>query len=195
MRSTSRQPVPRFEPHSEWQSTALSVVRAEGKTPGETPFITLDEGIRSGDIEVAEAGRVQGLVRPRTAPLVAQRSYGPAPDPYRGDKVNTLVLVNHSSRPLLLLAGEIVTGGKQDRIVAKDRIVPADADPSILESSASSRADGLKIRQPSAPQASQSQELHGAARVRERAMVDQDQQQVGTQSTARSRKWKLRQLR
>jgi hypothetical protein len=43
--------------------------------------------------------------------------------------VNTLVLVNHSKRPLLLLAGEIVTGGKQDRIVAKDRIVPADADP------------------------------------------------------------------
>ncbi|MEI9970328.1 MAG: DUF6569 family protein [Terracidiphilus sp.] len=46
-----------------------------------------------------------------------------------GDEVNTLVLVNHSKRPLLLLAGEIVTGGKQDRIVAKDRIVPADADP------------------------------------------------------------------
>jgi hypothetical protein len=43
--------------------------------------------------------------------------------------VNTLVLVNNSKRPLVLLAGEIVTGGKQDRIIAKDRIVPAGADP------------------------------------------------------------------
>jgi len=43
--------------------------------------------------------------------------------------VNTLVLVNNSKRPLLLLAGEIVTGGKQDRVIAKDRIVPAGGDP------------------------------------------------------------------
>jgi hypothetical protein len=30
---------------------------------------------------------------------------------------------------LLLLAGEIVTGGKQDRVIGKDRIVPAESDP------------------------------------------------------------------
>src|SRR5262249_21945822 len=40
-----------------------------------------------------------------------------------------LVLVNNSKRPLILLAGEIVTGGKQDRVIAKDRIVPAESDP------------------------------------------------------------------
>jgi hypothetical protein len=39
------------------------------------------------------------------------------------------VLINNSNRPLLLLAGEIVTGGKQDRVVGKDRIVPAHSDP------------------------------------------------------------------
>src|SRR5437868_13552050 len=44
-------------------------------------------------------------------------------------QVNKLVLVNNSKRPLLLLAGEIVTGGKQDRVIAKDRIVPPDSDP------------------------------------------------------------------
>jgi hypothetical protein len=103
------------------------VVRTGSKTTGETPFLTLDEGIRSGEVEVTEAGKVRGLVRPR----------GPVP-PYRnptvsqGDQVNTLVLVNNSKQPLLLLAGEIVTGGKQDRVIAKDRIVPAGGDPMDL---------------------------------------------------------------
>jgi sulfur carrier protein ThiS len=39
------------------------------------------------------------------------------------------MLVNNSDRPLILLAGEIVTGGKQDRVVGKDRIVPPQSDP------------------------------------------------------------------
>jgi hypothetical protein len=54
----------------------------------------------------------------------------PLPLPRReGAQVNRLVLVNNSDRPLLLLAGEIVTGGKQDRVVGKDRIVPPNSDP------------------------------------------------------------------
>ncbi|MGO8811532.1 MAG: ARPP-1 family domain-containing protein [Candidatus Sulfotelmatobacter sp.] len=148
------------------------VVRADGRSTGETPFITLDEGLKSGEVEVTEAGRARGLVRPR----------GPHPvqeDNDRGDEVNTLVLVNHSKRPLLLLAGEIVTGGKQDRIVAKDRIVPADADPIDLgvfciepgrwtESSANFGAAGKSALKSFMVQPA----------VRERAMVDQDQQQV-----------------
>lgn len=95
------------------------VVRADSKAAGESPFLTLDEGFKTGEVEVTEAGRATGLVRPR----------GGQTNRYRGDQVNTLVLLNHSKRPLLLLAGEIVAGGKQDRIIAKDRIVPADADP------------------------------------------------------------------
>ncbi len=148
------------------------VVRADGRSTGETPFITLDEGLKSGDVEVTEAGRARGLIRPR----------GPRPvqdNNDRGDEVNTLVLVNHSKRPLLLLAGEIVTGGKQDRIVAKDRIVPADADPIDLgvfciepgrwtESSANFGAAGKSALKSFMVQPA----------VRERAMVDQDQQQV-----------------
>jgi len=35
--------------------------------------------------------------------------------------------------PLLLLAGEVVTGGKQDRIIGKDRIVPVGAKPLPLD--------------------------------------------------------------
>ncbi len=40
-----------------------------------------------------------------------------------------MVLVNNSDRPLLLLAGEIVTGGKQDRVIGADRLVPPKSDP------------------------------------------------------------------
>jgi hypothetical protein len=104
------------------------VVRGD-KMPGSTPFLTLDEGIKSGQVEVTEAGRVSGLVRPRTqSHRPYDGPYWPIPQP-RGDQVNTLVLLNNSDKPLLLLAGEIVTGGKQDRVIAKDRIVPAGSDP------------------------------------------------------------------
>jgi hypothetical protein len=149
------------------------VVRADGKSPGEMPFITLDEGLKSGEVEVTEAGSVQGLVRPR----------GDVPQfrgsPYRADQVNTLVLVNRSKRALLLLAGEVVMGGKQDRIVAKDRIVPVDADPIDLSVfciepgrwTGSSDSFGA-----SAGSTAKSFMVQPA--VRQRAMVDQDQQQV-----------------
>ncbi len=148
------------------------VVRADNKSTGETPFVTLDEGLKSGDVEVTEAGKARGLVRPRNGAPAPEYSYG-------GDQVNTLVLVNHSKRPLLLLAGEIVTGGKQDRIIAKDRIVPADADPIDLSVfciepgrwTESSATFGASARSPVASFMVQPQ-------VREKAMVDQDQQQV-----------------
>ena len=98
------------------------VVRTGGKSAPGTPFLTLDEGFKNGTVEVTEAGRVRGLVR--------HRDNGPAILADRpGDQVNTLVLVNNSNQPLLLLAGEIVTGGKQDRVIAKDRIVPPGSDP------------------------------------------------------------------
>ena len=72
------------------------VVRANSKSPGATPFITLDEGIKSGQVEVAEAGRAQGMVRRRGT------DGGPTyhDDRYRGDEVNTLVLVNNSDKQI-----------------------------------------------------------------------------------------------
>jgi hypothetical protein len=47
--------------------------------------------------------------------------------------VNQLVLINRGKRPLLLLAGELIIGGKQDRIVAKDRIIAPGSDPLPLD--------------------------------------------------------------
>jgi len=86
-------------------------------------FLTLDEGLRSGDVIVSESGNVAPLVRPRHG------FRPPRYNPGDGAQVNQLVLVNNSKRPLILLAGEIVTGGKQDRVIGKDRLVPAESDP------------------------------------------------------------------
>ena len=97
--------------------TVFPVVAAKSYPTGE--FLTLDEGLRSGEVEVSEAGHVQGLIRRPSVPAIRND----------GAQVNRLVLVNNSKRPLLLLAGEIVTGGKQDRVIGKDRIVPAESDP------------------------------------------------------------------
>ena len=86
-------------------------------------FLTLDEGLRSGGVVVSESGSISPLVRPHRRDGVWREQRGD------GAQVNRLVLVNNSKKPLLLLAGEIVTGGKQDRIIGKDRLVPAESDP------------------------------------------------------------------
>ena len=88
-----------------------------GRNANTTDLLTLDEGLRSGAVVVTEAGSLQGLVRPGTHSRPANA------------EVNRLVLVNNSDRPLLLLAGEVVTGGKQDRVIGVDRIVPSKSDP------------------------------------------------------------------
>jgi len=97
--------------------TVFPVVASKSYATSE--FLTLDEGLRSGEVVVTEYGNVRGLVRNRVAPA-AQRDSA---------EVNRLVLVNNSKRPLLLLAGEIVAGGKQDRVIGMDRIVPSESDP------------------------------------------------------------------
>ena len=83
-------------------------------------YPTLEEGLRSGEVEVAELG----------AAIIRHRPGSRPPDQAQ---VNKLVLINHSKRPLILLAGEIVTGGKQDRVISKDRIIPPGGDPLPLD--------------------------------------------------------------
>jgi hypothetical protein len=87
-------------------------------------FLTLDEGLASGEVVVTEQG-VSGMYR-------SQRGAS-RPDVSGGAAVNQLVLINRSKRPLLLLAGELVSGGKQDRIIGKDRIVPVGSEPLPLD--------------------------------------------------------------
>jgi hypothetical protein len=138
-----------------------------------TEFLTLDEGLHSGDVVITEAGQARGLIRHRPGePSIIH--------PIRDAEVNRLVLVNNSKRPLLLLAGEIVTGGKQDRVIGKDRIVPAESDPVDLSVFcvepgrwvASNGKSNFGLTQNNAPS------LFAAPVVRSKAMAAKDQQQV-----------------
>jgi hypothetical protein len=76
-------------------------------------FITLDEGLKSGGVTITELG-VGGRSRDRQA------------------QVNTLSLTNRTGKTLVLLAGEMLVGGKQDRIVDHDRLLPSEDTPTEL---------------------------------------------------------------
>jgi len=130
-------------------------------------FLTLDEGLRSGDVVVTESGGATPLVRPRHSGIREPR-------PREGAQVNQLVLVNNSKRPLILLAGEIVTGGKQDRVIGKDRLVPPESDPIDLGVFCvePGRWTGAKMSFGSMESAIAQPSVRG------RAMADKDQQKV-----------------
>lgn len=167
-----------LEPIRHGNLTVFPVVASKSYQTGE--FLTLDEGLRSGEVVVTEYGNVRGLIRRHPVPAT-QRDLA---------QVNRLVLVNNSKRPLLLLAGEIVTGGKQDRVIGKDRIVPAESDPVDLSvfcvepgrwvanseqfgasgAMYSSKSGGDKVAPPMTMMAQPS--------VRAKAMADKDQNQV-----------------
>jgi hypothetical protein len=130
---------------------------------------------KAGEIHSAAGYKVLAPIRHGNLtvfPVVAQKSHE------TGDFLTRLVLVNNSKRPLLLLAGEIVTGGKQDRVIGKDRIVPAESDPIDLSVFCvepgrwvgTSAQFGVGNVDKLAPMA--------APAVRSKAMADKDQEKV-----------------
>lgn len=108
-----------LDPVSYQNLTVFPVVSASGYDT--SSFVTLEEGLSSGEIAVSEQG-ADVIYRNRDGSRPTVQNYG-------GPSVNQLVLVNHGKRPLLLLAGELVSGGKQDRVIAKDRIVAPFSEP------------------------------------------------------------------
>lgn len=128
-------------------------------------FETLDAALASGEAIVAEQGEYMRRSRNGAEPAVMSSS--------GGAQVNQLVLVNRGKKPLLLLAGEVVSGGKQDRIIGKDRIIPIGAQPLPLDvfcvehSRWTSGGDTF---------AAAKTMVHPT--VREQAAVDQDQNKV-----------------
>lgn len=159
-----------LEPVSYENLTVFPVVASSGFDT--SAFLTLEDGLASGEVTVREQG-AEALYRNRDGSRPAVQNYG-------GASVNQLVLVNHSKRPLLLLAGELVSGGKQDRVIAKDRIVAPFAEPLPLDvfcvehgrwSTGSQFKDAKTIVHPS---------------VREQAAVKQEQRDVWAAVTAGS---------
>jgi hypothetical protein len=126
------------EPAREGNLTIFPVLAPSRSEISGAEFLTLDEGLSQGLVKVGELGAlsgVGGMMRPvepsqrvwderLPVPQRPQPLPAPRPEPYQGQaQVNELAILNQSDRPLILLAGEIVTGGKQDRVVARDRIV------------------------------------------------------------------------
>ena len=157
----------------EWRLAApvtyehLSIFPVVAKRWAETGgYQTLDEALASGDAVVSERGGeiIRRSRDGRPVPLPVQQG---------GAQVGQLVLVNRGAKPLVLLAGEIVSGGKQDRVVSKDRIVAPGSDPLPLDVFCVERgrwsggtakfSAGLMMVHPS---------------VREKAAVDQSQSEV-----------------
>jgi ARG/rhodanese/phosphatase superfamily protein len=165
------QPIPQPKPEADWRLldpvtyeniSVFPVVASYGQDT--TAFLTLEEGLATGEVVVSERS-YEEMVRGRDGrPIYIPQTTGAS--------VNQLVLLNRSKRPLLLLAGELVSGGKQDRVIGKDRIVPVGAPPLPLDvfcvehgrwTGSSQFAAALTIVHPS---------------VRERAAVDQVQTEV-----------------
>jgi hypothetical protein len=89
-------------------------------------FLTLDEGLAAGSVRILERGQVESALYRRRNPERWPRQQEPWGG---GASVNELMLVNDSSRPLILLAGEVVSGGKQNRIIGADLVVPPKSEP------------------------------------------------------------------
>jgi hypothetical protein len=141
--------------------TIFPVVSSDDANTSE--FATLDEALASGDALVTEEGASMRRMRDGSA----------APNFSIGPQVNQLVLINRGKRPLILLAGEVVSGGKQDRVIGKDRIVPVGAAPLPLDVFCVEHGRWT----PGAEQFSAAQ-LMVHPSVREKAAVEQDQKQV-----------------
>jgi hypothetical protein len=110
--------------------TVFPVISEE--VAGTDEFITLDAGIRSGKVKVTEmsaAPRSPRNISPRNAQRnqVVQRQVNN--DEGGGAEVNKVLVTNNSGKTLVLIAGEFILGGKQDRIVGHDCIVSSTNTP------------------------------------------------------------------
>ena len=84
--------------------TLFPVITTAEKVPS-LDYLVLDEGMKSNQVQILEKDR--------------------------DGTVNELTIRNRSSKPLFLMAGEVVIGGKQDRIIGKNTIVAARATETI----------------------------------------------------------------
>ena len=81
-----------------------------------TPIIATDAGMPKHDVEVLT------LDEAFTQKVVAITEQG---------SVNNLTLTNKDQRPLFMLAGEVIIGGKQDRIIGQNTVIAGNTTQSV----------------------------------------------------------------
>ena len=116
----------------------LTVFPVSSKSPRmEDRFITLDEGLASGKVEIVEKGAPSQTDPSETSGSAAADNQDPFAEPGQqaagGNDVNELIVVNRSERPLYLMPGEIIVGGDQDRTIGRELVVAADGKPVALD--------------------------------------------------------------
>jgi hypothetical protein len=80
------------------QLAVFPVVKQAAARPDPTSYLTLADGLANKRVTVSE--RKEGAT------------------------VNQVQIANRSDRPLLLLGGEVILGGQQDRVMGKDTVIP-----------------------------------------------------------------------
>ena len=156
-------------------------------THGTEEFITLDEGLRSGKVTVTEIG-------------ADGRSQTIRSNQRAGDhaEVNRLMVTNNSGKTLVLIAGEIVIGGKQDRIVGHDCLVSSANKPVPLDvfcvehgrwhaGAAVGQSQGVGGATETAGRFEPARSVMASPQVREKAQAKKDQSQVWAEVTKAER--------
>jgi ARG/rhodanese/phosphatase superfamily protein len=126
----------------------LAIFPITSKTPkNQDRYTTLDESLAAGTVKVIEIGAEQGRVeaaanqanqQPRQssgrqsnrrgrANESSSSNYVQAPDLFGGSEVagdvNKLMVENKSGKPLYLMPGEVISGGKQDRTIGQEMVI------------------------------------------------------------------------
>ena len=125
------------------RSRNLTIFPVASKVPkNEDRFITLEEGLRAGTVEIFEVGATEAIdAAVNQPPEAGDNEQAPSQpedvqqeveEDVTGD-VNRLMVLNRAEKPLYLMPGEVIYGGKQDRTIAEETIILADGKPMAIE--------------------------------------------------------------
>ncbi len=132
------------------QHENLTIFPILSKNPRlEDRFVTLDEGLKAGTVEIVERGARVPAPRNQNTQQTAAGNSDPADKTdedasggldtgiseqlIAGNDVNRLTVINRGTKPLYLMPGEIIVGGSQDRTIAEETVIAATGEPVDLE--------------------------------------------------------------
>ena len=108
------------------QSDAICPIEEEASAPDSSPTDTAKDD-QSAEPSSQDAATFEDIVE-----LIEDQDEDPFGDDTQGfdsARVNTVCVINRSDRPLYLMPGELIIGGKQDRSIARETIVLPDGKP------------------------------------------------------------------